>query len=630
MITKKRAKILDRRFFLYSFLLIAVAGLMLRVEVSRELLSSDVQVSRPSAMTDMATYRELSEQILEGGFKDPYYYQPFYYSAFLPFVKMLFGRSPWALIFSQSIISTLTICLGMLVSARLWGRFAGIVTGILLAGSAVLSLYVPYYLIATLQAFWTIFILHLSVKALRGGSMLRWGIVGLAVSLAILTRGNIWFFVPVIAYFAFIFPGGKGREAAVSAKFASLGLFLAAVVLPQFPWAIKNSMVLGKLSGPSTASDAVLALGNTPEAPPGGRTPGFGPGPMEYPETYHWWIQQRDKVSVKKRILRWALESPAAFLELQFRKLLLFWDSREIPNNIAFEYQGIKSVTLRHMFPGSVLLVSALAGIIMFIARRFPAKLALIPDTLKARPEKWLLLGLVAAYWPASAAFYILGRFRVPALPLLAIFAGAAFAQLGTGIRAGWSVRELMRRCLLPAALSLFIVVFSYDIYRMCIEPGLMRYIRPSGTVTEVGPGRILVKDHGPITFGGWRAAGLREGDRIVKHFAVPEQTAGPATFAIPLIWAGPGAAILQVDGKSVEIESKNAGRFVHEFELGKDFDGKVTLLFSRINADISCILDGQRNYGRTMVNGDSPRMELVCSLYLEKQPMPETNLNPM
>jgi hypothetical protein len=41
--------------------------------------------------------------------------------------------------------------------------------------------------------------------------------------------------------------------------------------------------------------------------------------------------------------LAWAKSEPLAFLELSFRKALLYWDAKEIPNNIAVEYNGAKA-----------------------------------------------------------------------------------------------------------------------------------------------------------------------------------------------------------------------------------------------------------------------------------------------
>ena len=61
---------------------------------------------------------------------------------------------------------------------------------------------------------------------------------------------------------------------------------------------------------------------------------------MEYPPAFHLWMAEAGEISVAEQILRWAEQEPLAFAELQFRKLLLFWDWRDIPNNVALYGEG--------------------------------------------------------------------------------------------------------------------------------------------------------------------------------------------------------------------------------------------------------------------------------------------------
>ena len=60
-------------------------ALLLRLLVCLELADAGA-VRRPWSGTDMATYRDLAAGILRGEFPDAYYYQPFYYTVFLPLV----------------------------------------------------------------------------------------------------------------------------------------------------------------------------------------------------------------------------------------------------------------------------------------------------------------------------------------------------------------------------------------------------------------------------------------------------------------------------------------------------------------------------------------------------------------
>ena len=102
-------------------------------------------------------------------------------------------------------------------------------------------------------------------------------------------------------------------------------------ILMQLPFIVYNSIQEKRLCGSSTASSAVLALGNTPEAPPGG---------LEYPESYHVFMGNEKNRSVPFQILDYLFAEPLAYLELTFRKVMFFYDEKDLPNNVNMPLQG--------------------------------------------------------------------------------------------------------------------------------------------------------------------------------------------------------------------------------------------------------------------------------------------------
>ncbi|MCK5844244.1 MAG: glycosyltransferase family 39 protein, partial [Victivallales bacterium] len=557
-------------------LCVALASFVIRVQVCRELAGNDPQVSNPSEYTDMWTYRSLSERIVKGEFEDEYYYQPFYYAVFLPTLKYLFGFGVWPVILAQCLLSAVTVWLAGATAARLWKGIAGIAAALLTALSSTLILYTAFHLIATLQAFWIVLLAYFCVKALepracRAKSFARrsteWAGIGCVSAMAILTRGNIWFFVPGIllavtaAEFALIPEiSDTDRMRKRFKAFLPAALFLFMAIAPQIPFAWRNTAIKGSFTGSSTAAGAVLCLGDTPESPPGGREAGSGPGPMEYPDTCKAWSAGGGTASVASRITRWAFREPLAFLELQLRKCLLFWDYREIPNNVALEMDGLRSPTLStlgllplldvrtpmgprkiifmNLVPiPALLLLFGLAGAIFAFGRM---SLKLIRKR-RARLTEALLLYFVIAYWLGTAAFYILARFRAPVTPLLAIFAGGFIFH---------SYKLLSRRdhkmgskAALTAVFALLFsgaVVFSgYNVYRTHCEPTIMRLARPNGVASRLNDTTLLLKDNGPATFGGWTPERMKDGMTIKKRFVIPRDSHknSKVVLRITIVW---------------------------------------------------------------------------------------------
>ena len=657
MINKLKSK---KRFFIPLLVTITFLGFLIRVQVCRELEKNDPQVTNPSVYTDMYTYKLYSEQILKGEYKRDFDYQPFYYAVFLPPIKQFFGFGIWPVILIQCLLSALAIWFASLSSAMLWGRKSGVVTALFMAFLSMLILYTPYYLIATLQSFWVALIAYLLLKYLKFerthktvksmSSCMRWGFLGFIVSLAILTRGNIWFFVPgiVLAYLLIKFTnrgGDKKSFPSICQALFPLVLFVLMVILPQIPFAWKNTEITGKLCGPSTAAGKVLSLGNTPEAPPGGRDAGTGHGPMEYPATCYAWAATAEKISVPKRMWNWFCQEPLAFCELQFRKMLLFWDRREIPNNIAVEHQGLKSPTwlatglipadsvvtprgkmtfiTHNIIPSTIaLLVFSVAGMFLLICRLIKYScwkgrsikcfVLSLCKHIHSHVGQYLILYFIIAYWLGTAAFYILARFRVPIYPLLAIFAGFFINEIFNKVS--------KKRKIIPIfsimVLAFVFVTFGYDFYRYKLESGIMRIARPNGVVSLLDE-ELYMMDNGPFSFGSWQPVELRENVPLVKDFSVPDVPGDwyKAKLIIDLVWDVPGRAIIEINGKKYVLKEDKPIKKAYEFPVTFSKKMHITIIPRKLDCRLYAIADFQRDYQRSTVNGQNLGGEFVCKL---------------
>ena len=283
-------------------------------------------------------------------------------------------------------------------------------------------------------------------------------------------------------------------------------------------------------------------------------------------------------ISVPRQMAMWMCKEPAAFFELQFRKLLLFWDSRELPNNVSLYGEGNFSFILQTLLPGrsGVLLALALAGMFVFARKMFRFK------------RRLFLYGFILIYWGAIALFYILSRFRAPILPLTAIFAGAFTALLFLRWKKWESRRKLF--AVFALAAGTFITVGAYDFYGDNFEPALMRFCRPRGTEAAGA-----VADNGPFTCGRWELAELLPGSRIGKAFVLPKES-GKVKWQ--LVSPG-GLMIFKVNGKeqSLFLDSRNT---FAEFEGGREFEIEIISVPEKTFA----IFDRRRNYHRSTFNG--------------------------
>ena len=608
MASKERAAagIRSGRGFLLVLGAVALCAFLLRLGVWAELGAVNDgrnSVYTPSVFTDLATYMRLGKEIAAGEYSGPFYYQPFYYAVFLPVCYWLSGGSIGFVILAQSLLGAGTSWFAGLSGARLFGRTAGVVAAIFAAISTPLLLYAPFHQNETLQAFNLTLLFYLALRACECWSLRRWSAVGIVVGIAVLTRGNIVLFLPGLA--VALLWAGRRRKIRWPRLVAGCALLLAAAYLVQLPFIIHNSRVTGKLTGPSTAADAVLALGNSPEAPAGGRNPGLPAGPMEYPEAYsRMMARAAEGVSVPEQMFEMMCREPGAFFELQFRKLLLFWDYREIPNNVSLYGEGKTSRILRRLFPGRslVLLSLGLAGLVLAIARAYRRR----------EVKLWLLIYFIAAYWGATALFYILSRFRAPILPLIAVAAGGFVAWL---LRRWRRVPDKRRQLLLYGGGMLvamfWIVSSSYDFYRTHLEASLARWFRPDGISVTFG-GAPYRLDHGPMTFGGWELIEMRSGLKLEKRFA---HFSSPGEVEWTILTSKPGRIRYRVNGVSRTYQAEKPGLEKLRFPVTPR-NGGFSVEIAGFTGEHWLFYDTQRDYGRSELEGSPLGGEWIMRLY--------------
>ena len=132
-----------------------------------------------------------------------------------------------------------------------------------------------------------------------------------------------------------------------------------------------------------------------------------------------------------------------------------------------------------------------------------------------------------------------------------------------------------------------------------------MRLVRPNGT-HSVG----IVLDNGPMSFGDWREFALKHGEILTKQFAqVPEDFNGK--LILTLYCANPPQSCsMKLNGK---VESFVLNKTLTELEF--PIHGNKFTVENLGYADLFLVMDYQRNYGRTSLNGNAIPAELVAKL---------------
>ncbi|MCJ7751386.1 MAG: glycosyltransferase family 39 protein [Armatimonadetes bacterium] len=316
----------------------------------------------------------------------------------------------------QLLLGAATCGLTYLLGRRVFGAAVGLVAGLLLALYSP-GIYREGQLLDTALA--TFLAASFALLLLRAFEMPRsrqgWFATGLVLGLLGLTRPNLLLLgftaIALMVVWERKRLGWRGLGAAV-------GVLALGIVLPILPITGRNYLLTGRFVPISTTGGINLYTGNNPEAD------GYSPIPSGIAWQRTWQEPMEHDATTtaaidrywRRKAHRFMREQPGAALSLLGKKLYLYWNAYEIPNNVSYEWGRTHSSLLREVpLTFAVIGPLGLLGIALGGWRRRGA---------------WVLTLFVTTQVLAVAVFFITGRYRMPALPALCVFAAFAVVEL--------------------------------------------------------------------------------------------------------------------------------------------------------------------------------------------------------
>lgn len=401
---------------------------------------------------DTKFYDTWARQIAGGDWvgRDVFFMGPLY-PYFLALVYKAFGPSLIAAKVVQGLVGSLTAGATFLLGRECFGPRVGVLAGLLAA------VYVPFIFTDSLLLFPVLatllnaMMLYLFCRGVGRSDWKALGGAGLAAGLSAAGNASVLAFAPLAA--GYILLCRRWTRAAALGKAAVFAAGIAVVVLP----IMARNYAVGRDPVPLTSNAGLnFYIGNgeratgayvKPEgldiyADPEGRTiaeRALGRS-LRPSEVSSYWMD-RAWSHIRSR--------PADFLAGLVRKAFFFWSVYEIPQIEHLPFERQYSWILRLPTP-SFGILCPLAVVGMAVA-------------LRRRAGGWPLALFVAAYSASIIAFFVVARYRLPAVPALMVFAAFYVVWLSAELAAGRRRAALVSLAVLVA---LFVLV-HVNFYRI-------------------------------------------------------------------------------------------------------------------------------------------------------------------
>lgn len=369
------------------------------------------------------------------------------YPWFLAGVYMLFGVNDFAPRVVQMGIGVLNALLLYWIGRRLFGAAAGFLAGLFMASYWVF----PYFEAVLTYPAVAVLLLLLLINAL-----LRWQedlklrravLFGALLGGFALFRPNGLLMAPfLLAWMAWIC---WKRRISPARTIASLASVLCACVCVLAPAFIRNYIVARDFVLLSSYGGINLYVGNHPEA---SLVEPRIPELMEIAGIEHWSCfdypaivrglaaaQGRDTIKYSeanryfyRKAFAFIKEDPGRFLYNLARKTLLLWGPYEITNDTVMEYDKRFSRVLGPLPGFPWVFAFFIFGLLVFLAD-LPTRARAGEKT--AVTSASLLLLIFCSYSLSVVIYFVAGRYRVPLIPIMLLFAAYGLTRLARDFR---------------------------------------------------------------------------------------------------------------------------------------------------------------------------------------------------
>ncbi len=430
-------------------LLLAIVAVALAVRVAALHFASQLPLFTHLRL-DNLYYHEAARRIAAGDLllgREVVHMSPGY-TAFLAAIYAVAGEGPWPWRLVQTALGLASVALiaratTTLLRSPRWGLFA----------AALAALYGPFVfyeqqmLAESLSTFLHAALLSVTLSKMRAldderPSLRGFIAVGALLGMNALVRPNaLVLAAPIVLAIAWTRPLSKPRLRA-----AGVTLVAAACVIA--PVTLRNALVAGEAVLLTDSGGLNFYLGNGPGAEGTFRIPDDVPGSHSAQTQFQAFHAVAERVEGRAmsarevdrfwyaRTLSHALGHPWWWARLLVEKAWLFWNAREIPNNEDYTFQRALNPALG-------------APLVQFWQLAPLALLGTLSWLLRRRREGALVAGVNVAEMASLVAFFVVARYRLPAVPGLLI----AATGLASQIASRWRVRD--RRALAITSLAL-------------------------------------------------------------------------------------------------------------------------------------------------------------------------------
>ena len=407
---------------------------------------------------DAGTYDEWGQRIAAGDWlgKGVFFQAPLY-PYFLGVLQFILGRNLWLIRLVQIALGAVSCALIFRVGRELFSRPAGIAAGLILAWYAPGIFFEGLIEKSILDFFLLSLLLFLLIQARDGRRWSQWLATGAVLGLLGLSRENALILAAVLP----LWIGLYFSDSPILNRLQWIGLFFAGVLLVLVPVGMRNLAVGGEFKLTTSQFGVNFFIGNNPQAD---GTYGSVRNVIGEPH-----FEGKDAKRLAEKALgrdltpgevsdywwqkswNYILSQPGQWFALLGAKWLLVWNAREIEDSDDFYIYQQWSWLLRSLaWVSHFGILAPLAAMGIFL-------------TVKQWRQLWLLYAMILSLAASVAVFYVFGRYRLPLVPFLALFAGAGVARaialykeknfrplmiaalllLGTGIVVNWPIIEI-------------------------------------------------------------------------------------------------------------------------------------------------------------------------------------------